>query len=73
MKIDSYKCDGCGKMKGETNHWWLIMIQGAAMQMLPWQMAPNPDAHGSDNARVFQHICSQACAIRLISEWMGAQ
>lgn len=22
MKIDTFKCDQCGSMKGQTNHWW---------------------------------------------------
>jgi hypothetical protein len=66
MKIDSYKCDGCGKMKGETNHWWLIEFESGIFTVFCWL------ANVAQHARA-KHICSQACAIRVISEWMGAQ
>lgn len=26
MKSEIYKCDGCGKVKGEVNHWYTAII-----------------------------------------------
>ena len=68
MKIHPYKCDGCGKLKGETNQWWIIRIARAdgLIGLYRWGQI------SADTAGV-KHICSQACVIHAMSAWMGEQ
>lgn len=70
MKVESYKCDGCGKMKGETNHWWIMYASRDLDNAPMFQIYTWPSGTPSDGVK---HICSQECAIKTISEWLGAQ
>lgn len=29
-KVTTYVCDGCGRQRGESNHWWQVFIGGHA-------------------------------------------
>ena len=69
MKLATpYKCDYCGKLKGESNHWWLKLPQPdhpvPRFELFPWNEALN-DAEG------VEHICSQECASKALSKWMS--
>lgn len=35
--INTKKCDRCGRLKGETNHWWIIEynLETKSMYILP--------------------------------------
>ena len=64
MKLSSpYKCDYCDNMKGETNHWWLLLVN-PSFELHPW------DENFLD-AKGVEHICSQACAAKALSSWMS--
>jgi hypothetical protein len=65
MKVASWTCDGCGVQKGEMNHWWLV--DGRDLNKFicgPW----NETAAGIEG---FRHICSENCAIKELSQWLG--
>jgi hypothetical protein len=73
MKLPQpYNCDYCGKLKGESNHWWLVdpdlYVTGIheAFVLLPWNML------SFSGART-EHICSQECASKALSQWMSQQ
>lgn len=62
---------GCGKTKGVTNHWWV---------MIP-QLAISPDLCGPyllpfsvDATRISPHalpLCGESCATKMLSKYMS--
>ena len=68
LNASPYKCNYCGKVKGETNHWWVhpTLGPGTAFVLDTWDdtVALKPDV---------ENICSEACASKALSKWMGEQ
>jgi hypothetical protein len=73
MKLTApYQCDYCGVLKGESNHWWLRFRQADDSKrlatlnftLLRWN---DKKAGRAD----FEHICSEACAVKALSKWMA--
>jgi hypothetical protein len=60
-----FKCNYCGKLKEQSNHWWLRPITPSFI-LEPWEdrNAAKPD---------IENICSETCAVKALSKWMGAQ
>lgn len=65
MKVDSYKCDGCGNLKGDLNHWFRVVNEGRALEVYPWSA-------GYDNKEE-RHYCSDACITKAVQQWLSAQ
>ena len=69
MKIETVKCDGCGAVKGENNHWWKIAINN--------EYHYHYDAlgiyHADDlkGAAPYLDMCGEACVIKKVSEFLG--
>lgn len=63
MKVQSYRCDYCSKLKGESNRWWLGQPDGEHFTLARWD-ATLGDGNG------FEHICSESCATKALSKWM---
>lgn len=57
---ETYICDTCGKVKGETNHWW-IAGEGSAFFLYPFV---------EDEAHVISTYCSQECVHKAMDRWM---
>jgi hypothetical protein len=67
MKLTApYKCDYCDKLKGEANHWWLLITNRLSFSMCRWD-------HGDPELPNVEHICSEACAVKALAKWMAAQ
>jgi len=64
MKVQSYRCDYCSKLKGESNRWWLGQPDGEHFTLALWD-AKLGDGDG------FEHICSESCATKALSKWMA--
>jgi hypothetical protein len=65
MEFISFKCDECGKVRGESNHWfWLLNLPGRCV-IGEWG-APIRD----ENAKP-QHLCGIGCAVKAMSKAMG--
>ncbi len=67
-KVQSIVCDGCGKVKGESNHWWWVA----------WDVNGEPQLFilpsGKEWEEHWDHVfdlCGQACVIAKLSEWMN--
>lgn len=63
MRLPSpYKCDGCGAIRGETNHWWVGFIcrfpHGARLTV--WANEDLEDADG--------HFCGVECGMKWVSQ-----
>ena len=67
MKLPTpYKCDYCGKQKGDANHWWLSFLGDGMMYLRPWHNVTADDPG-------VEHICGQECATKAMAKWMEAQ
>jgi len=73
MKLPQpYKCDihPCEKIKGENNHWFLIEREGIRgddqFTVYPWD-----DITANESSDSIMHVCSEECAIRALSQWLG--
>jgi hypothetical protein len=65
-------CDVCGVQKQPSNHWHYAEIrpysaaeENPCFLLWPW------DYPAEDRSKPYKHICGQACAIRLLNEFMG--
>jgi hypothetical protein len=64
MRVHSpYRCDYCSNLKGETNHWWLRLLDREHFSLQRWDttLADTPG---------YEHICSESCAAKALSKWM---
>ena len=53
-------CDVCGKLKAETNHWFVVSLSGNRLSIM-----------GRDDAfenRAIYDCCGEACVLRKVSE-----
>jgi len=64
-EITQYKCDGCGAIKGEANHWWLASNLSGSLAIAPWD-----GGWAVDRA---QHYCGAACVHKALDAFMGAK
>jgi hypothetical protein len=72
----SFTCDICGKKKGQSNHWWMLVLgevpcfeEGQPNQrftILPWNFAEarNPS---------MRHLCGEGCAMQALERFMTNQ
>jgi hypothetical protein len=58
------KCDVCGEIKGETNHWWKGQRLEALVQITPAAAVPEVKADAD--------LCGRACAHKWLDTAMGA-
>jgi hypothetical protein len=62
MRVDTFKCDVCGKMKGEGNHWFRLEMGDAGMKMCPWGVMK---LTGSS-----VDLCSDQCVLTMVQKWL---
>ena len=63
-KIEQFKCDGCGKLKTEVNHWWTVgtdVLHRIVLQPFDFQ----------DRDEDTRDFCGQKCALEFISAQMA--
>ncbi len=61
-------CDGCGAVRGTTNHWWTIRkADAASLTVQPFRPENMPLECG------LQIFCGEVCATKRISEWMSGK
>ena len=77
-KIEQFKCDGCGKNREPSNHWWQItQFQGGGVPLLVQRMdADELEAFMKTEALCHEyepdrHFCGQQCALAFISAQMA--
>ncbi|HEX3940694.1 MAG TPA: hypothetical protein VHX11_04340 [Acidobacteriaceae bacterium] len=73
---ETYRCDVCGKPKGDAEDWWLAWAE---------QVEPIPGARGQpalkvtlwnlllSHSRDVKHLCGARCAQTLLDRWMRGE
>ncbi len=59
-----YKCDGCGAVKGDVNHWWVGWVESdGQISIAPWD---------SEEAAIIdrKHFHGAECVHKFVSEAM---
>jgi hypothetical protein len=69
MTQSTVSCDVCGTVKKESNHWYAIR-DGSSTKLRFVGIAIQPF---KDDAPGGKDVCSEKCAIVLISQWMEQQ
>lgn len=59
-------CDGCGEVRGTTNHWWTIR-QANTGSLIVEPFRPERTQFDRD----VQIFCGEVCATKRISGWMS--
>jgi hypothetical protein len=57
---EQVKCDACGKLKQETNHWFVVSLSGNRISIAGRDY--------QDDASNFYDCCGEACVLRKVSE-----
>lgn len=60
MQKTNYYCDGCGKEKGEVNHWFIVRADQEGFTVSPFM----PSGHSGCI------YCGQSCVIKAFSEYL---
>lgn len=66
MKEIIYKCDGCGKQKGEVNHWYAVTLatdpeRASSLGISTLTVAvKNPEL-------AWEHFCGEECLLRMVA------
>jgi hypothetical protein len=68
MKKEIYTCDGCGKEKGETNHWFAASVDTrpggfAVITTLETSHTHEP-AHSN---ATWEHFCGEECLLKMVA------
>jgi len=71
MKVDSFKCDSCGRQKGENNHWYKFRAYPDTGNGPEFTVNPF-DSEGTDFPTT-KHLCSDACVIKTVQVWLSEQ
>ena len=67
MKEEIYTCDGCGKQKGETNHWYVLLRGTEFRQLLgigPFDLVMKQAALDKESAL---HLCGEECLLKMVA------
>jgi hypothetical protein len=61
-----YKCDECGRVKQETNHWFCVSAPAA----MEGSLVLSRFHPGGPKESL--HLCSQECLVARVSKWANA-
>ena len=59
-------CDGCGVVKKEANHWYLLEFVGMSeAKVRPMGLSP-----AAVNAQDVKYLCGRRCVAQSLDRWM---
>ena len=65
MKLDTFKCDVCGKVREkDSNRWWLIIQQKDWLRIEKF----STEAVSLD---ILAHICGEDCTLQMVQRWLA--
>ena len=69
MKFDGVKCDQCGALKKDTNHWFTAFVDAPSKRFL---IVVTDDNSESMRYTHKLDLCSESCAAKAMSIAIGA-
>jgi hypothetical protein len=77
MKIKApWKCDYCGTVKGENNHWLMrdrvVPTDDHDVFIMPRWNEEQAGREFPDGTPIYEHICGNVCAGRALEKWLGS-
>lgn len=64
MRVETVKCDVCGRQKQETNHWYQMLIRQDEMAIYCFGKVPETREDVID-------LCGSECVQRKVNEFLG--
>ena len=65
--IKQYKCDGCGREKGEANKWWVFWVAACRLYLETLELAERDGLQSN-----MQVLCGHECVSKKVSQFMGS-
>lgn len=69
MKVSPYKCDYCPETMKPGSPPWFLRPAGALGFYLMWWDPELAEVEQPNGKLGYEHICSQACAMKAMSKW----
>jgi hypothetical protein len=72
-EVSTFRCDECGKIKEEANHWYKALVfrtpPAASKQFMvaPWD---SPDLEFVIEDERILHLCGMGCAVKAMTKAM---
>ena len=67
MKGSPHACNICGRMKGEVNHWWVMIRRPNRVELYRWNERLAQFGHSHPAVLT---LCGQSCVQRAGAAWM---
>jgi hypothetical protein len=67
MEFPAFKCDECGAIKQEVNHWWKLQRVEDGIVLRPFA---TQDCPGGQDVSEPLHLCGTQCVLKAISKAM---
>lgn len=71
MILSTYRCDVCGALKKENNHWWLAWREQSTNTFCVQPFESVLRLNGVVENEF--HLCGQSCVNSKLSEFMGGK
>lgn len=66
-------CDQCGKVKGESNRWWVRIDESIGIGVFGFRIIAAADHAGISppiSSAIIADLCGEACAQQALAKWM---
>jgi hypothetical protein len=76
MEVSTFKCDECGRLKQETNHWFRATAVHQGFVIVAWDFLTVQDGRAlpivkrDGRALPEIHLCGMECAVKAMTKAM---
>jgi hypothetical protein len=67
MRNQQVICDVCGRMKADTNHWFIVLTRGDSSGI---GFAPASAEPYVDHSNNLEHVCGEMCLHVRLTRWI---
>ena len=68
-EVSTFRCDECGKLKEEANHWFRAAeIAGPCFMLMTW--GDSEELISPDEIEKTLHLCGMGCALKAMAKAM---
>jgi len=70
VKIETYRCDECGTLKEQSNHWWAVNTRADSPQLAIEPLDQALMARGGSLATTQKSLCGRECVQKTVERFM---